>query len=262
MDNSLKIFDYNGAKVRTVMQNGEPWFVAKDVCDVLGINNARKAVSSLADDEKNTVTFSYGNQNPRGNPNFNVVNEPGLYRLIFRSNRPEAEQFKHWVFHEVLMDIHKHGMYLSDKTQELYKNGFENFKQLLDNYVAERDKNKELQKTIDAERPFSILGHMVLALPDSMTVKDAADLLAQHGIDIGQNRLFKRLREDGWVCKRKGKQWNKPTKKAIDNGFLNVQIENGFNTVTMILPKGFNFLSNLFVSENYPLLVLLQGETE
>ena len=153
-------------------------------------------------------------------------------------------------------------MYLSDKAQELYKNGFENFKQLLDNYIAERDKNKELQKTIDAERPFSILGHMVLALPDSMTVKDAADLLAQHGIDIGQNRLFKRLREDGWVCKRKGKQWNKPTKKAIDNGFLNVQIENGFNTVTMVLPKGLQFFSDLLISEEFPLLVLLQGETE
>ena len=98
MDNSLKIFDYNGAKVRTVMQDGEPWFVAKDVCDVLGIKNARKAVSSLADDEKMTVTESYA-QTKRGGARFyNVVNEPGLYRLIFRSNKPEAEQFKHWVF--------------------------------------------------------------------------------------------------------------------------------------------------------------------
>ena len=258
MDNGLQLFQYKNNQVRVIEKDGEPWFVAKDVCEILDISKYRDAITKLDDDERVSVKVD----TLGGEQMMTAISESGLYTLIMRSNKPETKSFRRWVTHEVLPDIRKHGMYLSDKTQELYKNGFENFKQLLDNYLAERDKNKELQKTIDAERPFSILGHMVLALPDSMTVKDAADLLAQHGIDIGQNRLFKRLREDGWVCKRKGKQWNKPTKKAIDNGFLNVQIENGFNTVTMILPKGFNFLSNLFVSENYPLLVLLQGETE
>ena len=94
------------------------WFVAKDVCDVLGLKNSRKAVSSLDDDEKNTVTISYGNENQHGNPNFTIVNEPGLYRLIFKSRKAEAKQFTRWVTHEVLPDIRKHGMYMSDKLQE------------------------------------------------------------------------------------------------------------------------------------------------
>ena len=190
-----------------------------------------------------------------------VYNFRGLLEICRWSNQPKANDVMDFLW-GVAEDIRKHGMYISDKVQELYKSSPESFKLLLDKYVTECDKNRELQKTIDAERPFSILGHMVLALPDSMTVKDAADLLAQHGIDIGQNRFFKRLRDDGWVCRRKGKQWNKPTKKALDKGFLNTQIENGFNTVTMILPKGLQFFSDLFTSEKYPLLVLLQGETE
>ena len=261
--NEVKLFNYRDKQIRVIEQDGEPWFVAKDVCEVLGLENSRQAISGLYDNEKMTVTNNDGHSGQRGGAQFiNYVNEPGLYKLIFKSRKPEAKKFQDWVFYEVLPDIRKHGMYLSDKAEELYKFSPESFNLLLDNYVAERDKNKELQKTIDAERPFSILGHIVLSLPGSMTVKDTADLLAQHGINIGQNRLFKRLRDDGWVCRRKGKQWNKPTKKALDKGFLNVQIENGFNAVTMVLPRGLQFFSNLFTSENYPLLVLLQGETE
>ena len=103
-------FMYEDKAVRVLMDDsGEPWWVAKDVCDVLNIENCRDAVGRLDGDEKNTVGISDGIH--RGNPNVNVINEPGLYTLIIRSNKPEAKRFKRWITHEVLPSIRKTGSY-------------------------------------------------------------------------------------------------------------------------------------------------------
>jgi hypothetical protein len=90
------------------MVKGEPWWYAVDVCKILGIGNSRQAISCLDDDERNTVT---SNDGIRGNPNFTVVNESGLYSLIFKSRKPEAKRFKKWVTSEVLPTIRKTGTY-------------------------------------------------------------------------------------------------------------------------------------------------------
>ena len=108
MMNGLQVFDYKGLVVRTVEKDSEVWFVAKDVCDVLGIVNARDAVSELDEDERNTVAIIDGN---RGNPNTNVINEPGMYKLIFKSRKAEAKEFTRWVTHEVLPQIRETGAY-------------------------------------------------------------------------------------------------------------------------------------------------------
>jgi len=108
--NDIKIFNYRSNEIRTVVDgNGEPWWVAKDVCDVLGMTNPTEALRSLDDDEKNTLRISEGIH--AGNPNVNVINEPGLYTLIIRSNKPEAKKFKRWTTHEVLPAIRKTGSY-------------------------------------------------------------------------------------------------------------------------------------------------------
>jgi|SRR5208337_3455659 len=105
----LKTFEYEkNAKVRTVERDGEIWWVAKDVCDVLGIANARMAVSRLDEDERDTVSLADGN---RGNPNITIINEAGLYNLILRSEKPEAKKFKRWVTHEVIPQIRKTGKF-------------------------------------------------------------------------------------------------------------------------------------------------------
>ena len=111
MANELTRFEFQGKGVRTVTINGEPWFVAKDVCEILELENSRKAVSTLDEDEKITVTN--GDGNPRaGNPlTFNVVSESGLYALIFKSRKPEAKEFRKWVTKEVLPQIRKTGRY-------------------------------------------------------------------------------------------------------------------------------------------------------
>jgi prophage antirepressor-like protein len=115
MMNELTVFQFEGARdVRTLERDGEPRFVAKDVCDVLGIANARDAIADFPDDEILNVASS-DVQDSRGAwggaSSFNIVNEPGLYRLIFQSRKPEAEAFKRWVFHEVLPTIRKTGEY-------------------------------------------------------------------------------------------------------------------------------------------------------
>lgn len=114
--NDLKIFSHSTfGEVRTIMKEGEPWFVAADVCRALEIANSRDAVARLDEDEKNTVVLTDGN---RGNPNATIVNEPGLYSLVLGSRKPEAKAFKRWITHEVIPSIRKHGAYMTPETVE------------------------------------------------------------------------------------------------------------------------------------------------
>ena len=106
--NSLQVFNYQDFTVRTFTdKNGDVWLVAKDVCDVLGIVNARDAVSELDDDEKADVAISDGSQRRH----YNVINEAGLYKLTFKSRKPAAKKFTRWVTHDVLPTIRKTGSY-------------------------------------------------------------------------------------------------------------------------------------------------------
>ena len=108
----IQAFNYNSGIVRTLERDGEIWFVAKDVCDILGLMNPTEALKSLDDDEKMTLRNSEGHSGQRGGAqSFNVINEPGLYRLAFRSNKPEAKKFTKWVSSEVLPTIRKTGSY-------------------------------------------------------------------------------------------------------------------------------------------------------
>lgn len=108
--NELQNFNFNSLPVRTVLVNDEPWFVGKDVADILGYSNSRKALSDHVDDEDKGVTKS---DTLGGNQNITIINESGLYSLILKSKKPEAKQFKRWVTSEVLPTIRKHGTYMT-----------------------------------------------------------------------------------------------------------------------------------------------------
>jgi prophage antirepressor-like protein len=107
--NALQIFNYQEKQVRTVLKDGEPHFVAVDVCNILGLSNPSESLKSLDDDERSTLRIS------EGGPEANIITEAGLYSLILRSNKPEAKQFKRWAIHDVLPSIRKHGMYAKDE---------------------------------------------------------------------------------------------------------------------------------------------------
>ena len=266
MDDALQVFRYKKHEVRTMQINGESWFVAADVCNVLGLTDVTSALRTLDNDEKMTVTNSYSHSGHRGGAQFmNMVNEPGMYKLIFKSRKAEAKEFTRWVVHNVLPQIRQHGMYLTDSVAETASTDPTAFDQLLARYVSECKKTQELQERLDADRAFTNLGHIVLALPGSMTVQAAAHFLAQYGFDIGQNRLYKRCREDGFLCKRKGRQYNQPTQRAIESGLFASEISGGFRPIAMVTPKGLSYLTEKFAGETYPLLVLMEakeGETE
>ena len=109
--NGLQVFDYKGLVVRTVEKDSEVWFVAKDVCDILELSNPTEALKSLDDDERSSLRITEGTSPNGGNPNVNVINEPGMYKLIFKSRKAEAKEFTRWVTHEVLPQIRETGAY-------------------------------------------------------------------------------------------------------------------------------------------------------
>ena len=117
MSNELQIFNYQNNEVRVVEKDGEPWFVAKDVADIFEIQNIRQNMDDFDDDEKGVCNI----YTPGGMQSMTVINEPGLYKLAFKSRKPEAKKFVRWVTHEVLPSIRKHGMYLSDKAANAYQ---------------------------------------------------------------------------------------------------------------------------------------------
>lgn len=256
MSKELRIFDYEGASIRTVEIDGVAWFVAKDVCNVLEMTT--ETTRRLDKDEKGLTKI----QTPSGMQDMTVINEFGMYALILRSNKPEAKQFQRWVIHEVLPQIHRSGVYLSEQAAEAYKNNPELFREMVERCTNPEQKVSEMEKRLNREHPYSVFGHVMLANQGAISFKDAASFLCQRGIAIGQNRLFKHCRDKKLLCSRKGRQWNKPTQKALEAGLLNVEISGNFNTITVITPQGMKHITDELMAEQFPLIALLDGQED
>ena len=194
--NNLHILNYNDNEIRMVIKDGEAWFVAKDVCDVLGLTNVNRAIYKLDDDEKLTLKLLTSGQNR----DVATISESGLYALVLRSYNPEAKNFRRWVTHEVLPDIRKHGMYISDKLREAAQVDKKAFDVVVNKYLTEKEKVKALEAQIADDRAFTVVGKTVLSMSGSIPMAEAALFLAQHGINIGRNRLFKWARDKKLLC--------------------------------------------------------------
>lgn len=136
--NGLQIFTYNGNEVRTVQKDGEPWWVLKDVCEVLGLKNPTMIADRLDEDER--AKFDLGRQGET-----NIINESGLYNVILRSDKPEAKPFRKWITSEVLPSIRKHGAYMTPETLEAAILNPDLLIRLCTALKDEQDKNKALQ---------------------------------------------------------------------------------------------------------------------
>lgn len=211
--NELQIF--NNAmfgNVRIILQDNEPWFVAKDICDCLEINNSRQALSRLDDDEKNSVILNDGTA---GNPEKSIVNEYGLYSLVLSSRKPEAKEFKRWITHEVLPAIRKTGSYSMAIPQTL--------PEALRAYADEVEQHNRTKALVEAQRPKVLFADAVSTSDTDILIGDLAKLLNQNGHNIGQNRLFERLRKEGYLISRKGNSYNTPTQKAMELGLFRIK---------------------------------------
>ena len=244
MDNAMKIFESNEfGTVRTTVINGEPWFVAADICRALEIKNSRDAITRLDDDEKDVAsTDTLG-----GKQEMTIVNEPGLYTLVLGSRKPEAKAFKRWITHEVIPSIRKSGGYIAG--QETMTDTELMAKALLVAQKQIEERTKQLEEAngkIQIMLPKAEFADAISGSPDGILIKQMAHLLTQNGYTTGQNRLFSRMRIDGYLCSARGTRYNMPTQDSVERGLMSTR-ETHFTDkdgvtriefVTLITPKG------------------------
>lgn len=209
-------FPATGQAVRTVMVDGEPWFVAADVCAALGIANPRQAVSYLDADEVKQAPVTTNDGSGRVLPT-NIINEPGLYSLIIRSRKPEARAFKRWVTHEVLPAIRKTGRYEARPSVDIAQLD----RRALALMVIEAEDAREAAERRAAElEPRAHSWDVLASGRGDFSVADAAKILDRDpGISTGQGRLFTALADLGWVY-RAGDGRPRAYQRAVDRGWL------------------------------------------
>lgn len=222
MNNEIQQFDFRGASLRTLTDKaGESWFVAKDVCDILELTNPAVALQSLDDDEKTNLSNSYVWSESGRRPL--IISEPGLYRLVMRSRKPEAKEFQRWVTHEVLPQIRKTGGYIpttaADDDMTILAKAVMIGQRTME---AQKRKIAEQQTRIVELEPKARFADAVAASDGTCLVGELAKMLRQNGMDIGQNRLFRLLQADGYLGKS-GSNRNVPTQRAMDLGLFRIK---------------------------------------
>ncbi|MDQ8264852.1 phage antirepressor [Enterococcus faecium] len=214
--NTPQIFNFEQNEVRTILVNDEPYFVGKDVASVLGYSNTKDALSRHVDlEDKMGSRITTSGQSRE----MTIINESGLYSLILKSKLSNAKKFKRWVTSEVLPAIRKHGAYLTDEKAYDITHNPDSLADLL-LQAGEQLKQKEL--IIQEMQPKAIFADAVQGSVNSCLVKDLATILKQRGVNIGQNRLFEWLRENGYLCKE-GRRKNQPTQRSMDLKIMDVR---------------------------------------
>lgn len=217
MNTNLQTWNYESSEVRTIQKNGEPWWVLADVCKVLDLSNPSKVADRLEPDEK--ANFELG---LRGGAT-NCINESGLYAVILRSDKPQAKPFRKWVTNEVLPSIRKHGAYMTDQTLERALTSPDFLIELATQLKAEQAQRKQLEVKVEQDRPKVLFAESVSASKTSILVGELAKILKQNGVDTGQTRLFAWMRENGYLIKRRGNDYNMPTQRAMEMKLFEVK---------------------------------------
>ena len=210
--NEIKVFENcEFGTLRGVEIDGESWLVGKDVAERLGYSNPQKAIRDHVDDEDKTVNESFTVNGTMGV----LINESGIYSLVLGSKLPNAKKFKRWVTSEVLPAIRKHGGYLTaEKVEEALLNP-DVLIRLATELKDEREARRALESKVAEDAPKVLFAKAVEQAENSILVGDLAKLIKQNGTDIGQKRLFARLREEGYLGKT-GASYNMPTQRAME----------------------------------------------
>lgn len=248
----VQLYSFDGNQVRALTdEHGEPWFVAKDVCAVLGYANPSKAINDHVDDEDKLNNETLSSIGQRGGW---LVNESGLYSLIITSKMPNAKAFKRWVTSEVLPSIRRHGAYATDKVIDKVLDDPDFGIRLLTQLKDERARRRDAERTIEAQRPKVLFADAVASGGRDILVGELAKILRQNGVDTGQNRLFDRLRREGYLMRRNGVP-NMPTQRSADLGLFRV-VENAVTHsdghvtatyTTKVTPKGQQYFVNRYL---------------
>lgn len=261
--NGIQIFkNPEFGNMRAITKDGEPWFVGKDVAEALGYGKGKSlanAVANHVDAEDKGVTEM---MTPGGAQKMTIINESGLYSLILSSKLPTAKKFKHWVTSEVLPAIRKTGGYIPVNP------GMSDMEVLARAVLisqktigALKEQNRQLETENEAMKPKALFADAYAATKDGILVGAMAKMLRQNGIEIGQNRLFRILREKGYLMKS-GEDKNMPTQRSMDRGWFRIKARtittpDGSNRSTrtvLVTGKGQQYFVNLFLKEEPTLL--------
>ena len=258
--NEPQLFNFKGQQVRTVTINDEPYFVGKDVAMILGYKDLSRALNQHVEKEnrKSLSLKASGDLYPslwEGKNDFSnkiVINEAGVYDLIFDSQLPKAHEFKHWVTSEVLPAIRKHGAYMTDKKAFDVVHNANGLADLLQQ-AADQLKAKDIQ--IAEMKPKALFADAVSTSNSSILIGQLAKILRQNGVNIGQNRLFAWMRKNGYLGTR-GSNRNVPTQRSMELGLFKtketvINHSDGHTTVnitTKVTGKGQQYFINKFLN--------------
>lgn len=250
--NDLQIFkNADFGEIRTLEENGEVLFCGNDVAKALGYAVPRKALFDHCKGVLKRNALTEG-----GEQEMSFIPESDLYRLVFRSKLPSADQFTDWVTSEILPSVRKHGAYMTPETLEAAILNPDTMIQLCTALKDEQDKRRALEAKVSEDAPKVLFANAVETSQTSILIGDLAKLIKQNGVDIGQKRLFTWMRDNGYLIKN-GNSRNMPTQRAMDMGLFEVKERTISNpdgtTLTCRTPKvtgkGQQFFINIFLSE-------------
>lgn len=224
MNNELKIFENpEFGQVRVVMQDGDPWFVGKDIAAALGYSGGKALNNAVRDhvfqDDKGVTKM----MTPGGMQNVVIINESGVYALVFGSKLESAKRFKHWITSEVLPSVRKHGAYMTDEVLKRTLMEPDTIIQIALQLKQEKEARLRLEAEARENEPKVFFAEGVSRSSTCLTVGEMSKILRQNGIPVGQNRLFDWLRRDGYIMRKQGTQNNVPTQKAMEMGLFRVK---------------------------------------
>ena len=211
----LELFKNNEfGEVRVLAdERGEPWFVAKDVCDILGLSDVSMSLKKLDEDEKLIQKLFVSGQYR----NIWLINESGFYSLVLRSNKPQAKKFKKWVTSEVLPAIRKYGVYATPNTLEEIISNPEFGIKLLQELKKEREEKEKYKSELIKNKPYISFAKQIEAAETSIKIGEWAKMISKKGYVIGRNKLFEWLRDNGYLRSN-----NEPYQEYIDRGYFEV----------------------------------------
>ncbi len=225
-----QLFNFKGQQVRTVTIDGEPYFVGKDVANILGYSNGSRDINAHTDEEDR---LKYQISTAGQMREQTVINESGLYSLILGSKLPQAHEFKRWVTSEVLPTIRKHGAYMTPAKIEEVLTDPDTIIQLATQLKEEQQKRKRLQEENEVMKPKTLFADAVSTAKTNILIGEMAKILKANGVDyitvagqkvtMGQNHFFQWLRENGYLIKRRGTDYNAPTQMAMNKGLFKVK---------------------------------------
>ncbi len=218
LQSTLQTFDSpTFGSVRVIEHEGQPWFVAKDVCDCLELGNPRTSLALLDEDEKGVHSVD----TLGGLQEMSIISEPGLYSLILRSRKPEAKAFKRWITHEVIPAIRRTGGYMAAGQNDTPESIMARAVLIAQDTITRlQERTVALETQAEVDRPKVVFADSIEVSKSTILVGELAKLIKQSTqYDIGQKRMFDWLRDNGFLHKR-GSDRNMPTQKSMDMGLI------------------------------------------